>query len=114
MGIKSTSEAFRTFLLGQTVFTDVLEQELYPFLAPEGKSFPLATYRVQRSPLTKDADAYDIALFLWFPKYNDCVELTDALTEVFKNARNYEWKLEDVDYDTELNLFNGIINIQTT
>lgn len=114
MGIKSTSEAFRTFLLGQTAFTGVLNQELYPFLAPEGKNFPLATYRVQRNPLTKDADAYDIALFLWFPKYNDCVELTDALTEVFKNARDYEWKLSDVDYDPELNLFNGIINIQTT
>lgn len=114
MGIKSTSETFRTFLLDQTAFTDVLEQELYPFLAPEGKSFPLATYRVQRNVLSTDGDAYEIALFLWFQKYNDCVELTDALTEVFKNARDYVWKLSDVDYDPELNLFNGIINVQTT
>lgn len=114
MGLKSISESFRTFVLAQSVFTDALDQELYPFLAAEGKSFPIATYRVQRNPLSKDEDLYDIALFLWFEKYDPCVELNDALTEIFKNARDYEWKLSDVDYDTELKLFNGIINIQTT
>ena len=114
MGLKSVSEAFYTYLIGQTDFNSVLGQELYPFMATEGKEFPLGTYRVQRSELSVDGDLYDIALFLWFENYDDCLVLTDALTELFKNSKVYHWKLSDVDYDAELKLFNGIINIQTT
>ncbi len=114
MGLKTESEALRTFLLGQTAFTSVMNEELYPFMATEGKAFPLSTYRIQQSEFaTKDSDQYDIALFLWFETYNDCVELTDALTEIFKEAGQYEWKLSDLDYDAEIKLFNGIINITT-
>jgi len=114
MGLKSKSTEFRSYLLGKSAFTDVLNQEVYPFMAPEGKNFPLATYRVQRNELSNDGDLYDIALFLWFLNYDDCVELTDTLTEMFKESRVYHWKLSDVEYDAELKLFNGIINIQTT
>lgn len=114
MGLKSTSEAFRTFLLAESAFTDVLGQELYPFMATEGKTFPISTYRIQQSEFaSKDADQYDIALFLWFENYNDCADVTDALTEVFKESGVYQWKLSDLDYDAELKLFNGIINITT-
>jgi len=114
MGLKSTSEAFRSFLLGETAFTAVMNEELYPYMAAEGKQFPLATYRIQQSEFaTKDADRFDIVLFLWFQNYDDCAELTDALTEVFKASDVYDWKLSDLDYDAELKLFNGIINITT-
>lgn len=111
MGLKSVSEALRTFLLAETAFTDVLNEELYPYLPTEGKVFPLATYRIQQSELSKDGDQFDIALFLWFNDYNNCADLTDALTEIFKAAEDYDWKLSDLDYEPELKLFHGIINI---
>ena len=114
MGLKTVSESLRTFLLAQAAFTNVMNEELYPFMASEGKTFPLATYRIQQSEFaTKDSDQYDIALFLWFENYNDCVELTDALTDIFKEANNYNWKISDLDYAEEIKLFNGIINITT-
>ena len=40
MGLKSQSEAFVAFVLSQTAFTNVLNQELYPYGATEGKEFP--------------------------------------------------------------------------
>lgn len=114
MGLKSQSEAFRTFVLAQTAFTSVLNEELYPYGATEGKTFPIAVYRVQQTPATYDGDQYDIALFLWFENdYDACTELVDAMTAVFKESGAYDWKLSDVDYDPETKIFNGIINITT-
>lgn len=113
MGLKAVSIDFRSFLLGQAAVTDVIGEEIYPFMAMEGKSFPIATYRVQQTPLSQSGDSYDIALFCWFQTYDECTEFTDTLTDIFKSSNAYEWKLSDLDYDPELKLFNGIINITT-
>ncbi len=113
MGLKTVSQDFAEFVFNEAAYNAVIDTKPFPFMATEGKQFPLATYRIQRTEATQDADSFDIALFLWFQTYDECAELTDALTEVFKAANQYDWKLSDLDYDAELSLFNGIININT-
>ncbi|WP_298220818.1 hypothetical protein [Flavobacterium sp.] len=120
--MKEASELLFSFLIGQSVFTDVVGQfnnawKLYPIAADSDVPEPFATYRIrEQSGATKDASSFLVSLAVFFTpeKYDECVAFCDAITPVIRSHSDFEWITTEPDIDDEDGSFVSIINFKIT
>lgn len=108
------SELIFSFFTSSTVFTSLMEQRMYPVIAPEDVQFPFATYSLEsKESESKDADLYRATLFFWFEEnqYNEALQFTDQMIELVKASQNIEFESSSVQYLEENNSYAGVINI---
>lgn len=110
------SESIVSFLLGESAFTVIMGERVYPIMALEGTQTPFTTYRInEKTPLTKDAAETSISLFFWFGpnEYKKMVVFTDIMEVIIKEKTNYEWVSSLPDFIQENFSYVGIINLNT-
>ncbi len=94
-------------------FTDVCDNRIFAVIAPEDVVFPFAAFTInQFEAETKDADIFDVTLFLWFEqdKYTDAIKFTDACTELVRAKDEWDWKNSAFQFIEENTSYCGIIN----
>lgn len=108
------SELIFSFFTSNSAFSVLMEQRMYPIIAPEDVVFPFATYTLEsREGESKDADSYRATLFFWFQEnqYNEALQFTDQMIDLVKATQNIEFESSSVQYLEENNSYAGIINI---
>ncbi len=108
------SELLYSFFTSNIGFTSVMEDKLFPIIAPEETVSPFATYRIGgKEGVSKDADEYNATLFFWFDEnqYNEALQFTDQMIELVKASQNLEFVSSSIDYIEENDSYAGIINL---
>jgi hypothetical protein len=108
------SELIFSFFISSSEFSVLLEERMYPIIAPEDVVFPFATYTLESTEgESKDADLFRATLFFWFQEnqYNEALQFTDQMIELVKASQNIEFESSSVQYLEENNSYAGIINI---
>lgn len=108
--MKIAAQELYEFLMGRTEFTDVLGDKLFPIVAFEDNEYPLATYRVIQEPMSKDGDKHSFVLNCCFVSWIDALEFTDSIVEVLREE--YDFISSTVDWNEDLKIYIGIINIE--
>ncbi|WP_268846456.1 hypothetical protein [Flavobacterium aestivum] len=84
---------------------------LFPIVALEGNTLPLATYYLdERTPETKDRSLIDISIIFWFDQdaYDACCSFTDTMIE--KIEEEYNFLSSKIEYNEESYTYSGIVN----
>ncbi|OXB01747.1 hypothetical protein B0A75_04715 [Flavobacterium oncorhynchi] len=108
------SDEIFAFLTGQTAFTAVMDNKVFPIMALEGTATPFTTYRInEKTPLTKDGNALNFSLFFWFSpnEYKKMIAFTEIMEAIIKEKTNYEWVSSYPDFIEENFSYVGIINL---
>jgi hypothetical protein len=108
------SELIFSFFTSSTFFTDVMQQRMYPVIAPEDVQFPFATYSLEsQEGESKDADMFSATLFFWFQEnqYNEALQFTDQMIELVKASQNIEFESSSLMWMEANNSYAGVINI---
>lgn len=115
----SVSKQIYAFFSEMPEFQAVMQREvegelktfLFPIVASETNSLPLATYVLdERTPETKDRSQLNISIAFWFDKdsYDDCCIFTDAM--VLKVDDEFNLISSSIEYNEESYTYSGLIN----
>lgn len=110
--LRQLSEEIFETLISSTAFTSVMQEKVFPILASGNQTAPLTTYRItELSPLSKESKNASFELMFWFGinQYDECVDFTDAMTELLKTKYRFISATVDISEDTKF--WNGIINL---
>lgn len=105
------SDEITTFLLSQTVFTDVMADRLSPIVSSADEVYPFANYNIkEESGQSKDGDQASVTLLFYFEQnnYRNCVEFLDQMKPIIK--QNYDWLNSEIEFVEGDQSFVGIIN----
>ena len=82
-------EALKTYLLSQTLITDIVENRIYPIVLPQGTELPALSYFQVSNPVQHEVDiAYPrFQLSSWAEKYSEAKALTNAGKEVLQRYK---------------------------
>jgi len=105
------SDEITTFLLAQSVFTDVMEERLSPIVSSTDEVYPFANYVIkEQAGQSKDGDSASVSLLFYFEQnsYRKCVEFLDQIKPIIKE--NYDWLNSEIEFVEQDQSFVGIIN----
>lgn len=111
--LKLISQELFSFLTGQSEFTAVMGQKVFPIIALGKNDFPLTTYRISEvRGVSKDANGATIELAFWFglEQYDECIDFTDSMQELL--STEYRFVSSTVDLSEDTMYYNGIINLE--
>lgn len=111
--LRQLSEEIFETLTSSTAFTSVMQEKIFPILASEKQTTPLTTYRItELKSLSKDSKNASLELMFWFGinQYDECIDFTDAMTELLKTKYRFISSTVDISEDTKY--YNGIINLE--
>lgn len=101
--MEQLSQDIYSFLTGQSAFTDVVANRLFPLVAYKDVTFPFAVYRIaQQEGETKDADRFNVAVSVYFKEnqYTECVRFADTVKNIIESSP-YNWQESSVDFVEE-------------
>lgn len=109
------SQQIIAYFTSKTFFTDIVSDNIYAVIAPEGQTFPFACFVInQQAILSREGDEFNVTLFLWFSEnqYDQAIQFTDTVTALVKENTSWNWEDSTFQFIEENISYCGIINFK--